>query len=510
MGARSEGKNAAMGQKNEARLRALLGEIEYLSNISQTLSWDMRVVMPAAAADYRGREMGYLAGKCHALETSPEMGELLLSLEAEPPADPVTRAMVRQARRTFDRLKNVPADLYAACAAHNLRTEHAWPEARRKSDYESIRPLLEQAFAYQRDLAACYGFGDDPLTGLMDRWEAGDTRREMDGIFARLKEELVPLVQKLRCLPQPDRSPLLGAFPKDRQKAFCHDVLQAVGFDFSRGRVDESAHPYTTFNHRGDVRITCRYFEDDFTRAVSSSLHEGGHAIYWQDLGEDLGGTGLDRSASLAMDESQARFLECMLGHSLPFWQWALPLGARYFPELSGADLAAFWRGLNGLRLSPLRLGADELTYTLHILLRYELEKDLFDGALSFRDLPEAWSEKSAAYLGVRPQNDAEGVLQDMHWFSGYIGYFQSYALGNLYAAQFLRAMEKDLPDLWAQVRRGDFAAVKAWNGAHIHRFGALKPAREILRDATGEGLDAGIYIDYLREKYARVYGRQA
>ena len=504
------GEKPAMGQKNEARLRALLEEIEYLNNISQTLSWDMRVTMPAAAADYRSREMGYLAGKRHALETSSEMGDLLTSLEQEAPEDPILRAAVRQARRTYDRLKNVPADLYAAYAAHNLRTEHAWPAARANSDYESIRPLLAQEFAYQRELAACYGYADDPLTGLMDRWEAGDTREEVDVLFDQLKEALVPLLQELRDLPQPDRTPLKGAFPREKQKAFCHAVLEAVGFDFSRGRVDESAHPYTTFNHRRDVRITCRYFEDDFTRAVGSSLHEGGHAIYWQNLGEELAGTGLDRSASLALDEAQARFLECMLGRSLPFWQWALPMASRYFPALSGQDPEAFWRGLNGLTVSPLRLGADELTYTLHILLRYELEKELFDGTLSFRDLPEAWNEKTERYLGVRPRNDGEGVLQDMHWFSGYIGYFQSYALGNLYAAQFLGAMEQDLPDLFDRVRRGDFAAVKAWNGRHIHRFGALKPARDILRDATGEGLDTGRYIDYLQEKYARIYGRQA
>ena len=504
------GEKAAMGQKNEARLRALLEQIEYLNNISQTLSWDMRVTMPAAAADYRGREMGYLASRLHALRTSPEMGELLLSLTADPPADPLWQAAVRKARRTYEQLKKVPADLYAAYAAHNLRTEHAWPEARRRNDYEGIRPLLAQEFAFKRELAACCGYGDDPLTGLMDQWEAGDTRAEMDGLFASLKRELVPLVQRLRELPEPDRTPLVGAFPQVRQKALCHAILEAVGFDFDRGRVDESAHPYTTFNHRGDVRITCRYFEDDFTRAVGSSLHEGGHAIYWQSMGQELAGTGLNESASLAMDESQARFLECVLGRSLPFWQWALPLAARYFPALKGTDPEAFWRGLNALRVTPLRLGSDELSYNLHILLRYELEKDLFDGALSFRDLPAAWNEKSAAYLGVRPETDAQGVLQDMHWFSGYIGYFQSYTLGNIYAVQFLQAMKRDLPDLFDRVRRGDFAPVKAWNGQHIHRFGAARSAREILRDAAGEDVNAGRYVGYLKEKYARVYGQKA
>lgn len=499
-----------MGQKAEARFRALLNEIEELHNISQTLSWDMRVVMPPAAASYRSREMGYLAGRLHALQTSPEMEELLISLEADPPQDPVLRAALKASRRTFDQLRVVPGDLLAAYAAHNLQTEHAWPAARAANDYAGIRPLLEQEFAYKRDLAACFGFADDPLTGLMDQWEAGDTRTEMDGLFATLKGKLVPLLQQLRNLPQPDRTPLMGAFPKEKQKAFCRRVLEAVGFDFTRGRTDESPHPYTTFNHRRDVRITCRYFEDDFTRATMSSLHEGGHAIYWQNLGPELDGTPLARSSSLAMDESQARFLECMVGRSLPFWEWALPVACRYFPTLEDVSPEAFWRGLNGLRISPLRLGADELSYNLHILLRYELEKALFDGTLSFRDLPEAWNEKSEQYLGVRPRTDAEGVLQDMHWFSGYIGYFQSYTLGNVYASQFLCSIARDVPDLFDRVRRGDFAKLKAWNREHIHRFGAARSARQILRDATGEELNVDRYIGYLKEKYARVYGLKA
>ncbi len=496
-----------MGQRTEERFRALIQKIDCLTNISQTLSWDMRVMMPRDAAAYRNEEMGLLAAQIHELKTSEGMEELLLSLEKEPSEDPILQAMVRKARDEHDRLKRVPRDLFAACAAHTLQTEHLWPRARRESDYGLIRPLLEQEFAYKREWAACLGFGDDPMTGLMDRWEAGNTRAETDRLFDTLKAALVPLVRELKALPQPDRAPLNGVFPRERQKAFCHEVLRAVGFDFDRGRQDESAHPYTTFNHRRDVRITCRFFEDDFTRALLSSLHEGGHAIYWQNLGPELDGTGLAASASLALDESQARFLECMIGRSLPFWAWALPLAGRYFPRLSGVSPEAFWRGLNALRISPLRLGADELSYNLHILLRYELEKALFDKTLSFRDLPEAWNDKTETYLGVRPGSDAEGVLQDMHWFSGYIGYFPSYVLGNCYASAFLPAMEKDVPDLFDRVRRGDFADMKAWNGAHIHRFGAARPARQILREATGEELSADRYVRYLLEKYARVYG---
>ena len=499
-----------MGQKTEARFRALMEKIEYLNNIAQTLSWDMRVNMPPAAAAYRGEEMGLLAGQVHALQTSEEMEALLLPLEEQPIADPILRAMVQKARRDLDRLRNVPQDLLAAYAAHNLKTEHLWPRARAENDYELIRPFLEQEFAYKRELAACCGFPDDPLTGLMDQWESGTTRAEVDGLFNTLKTALVPLAQALRDLPQPDQTPLRGLFPKEKQQAFCHELLRAVGFDFDRGRLDESPHPYTTFNFRKDIRITCRYFEDNFTRAALSCLHEGGHAIYWQNMAPDLDGTGLGQSASLALDESQARFLECVLGHSLPFWTWALPTARRWFPELAETSPEAFWRGLSALRVTPFRLGSDELSYNLHILLRYELEKELFAGTVSFADLPAAWSEKARAYLGVSPRNHSEGVLQDMHWFSGYIGYFQNYVMGNCYASLFFRAMQRDVPDLMDRVSQGDFSPVKAWNQAHIHRFGATKPAREILRDATGEALSAGAYIDDIREKYARIYGLQA
>lgn len=504
------GENATMGQKPEARFRAIMGQIDCLNSISSTLSWDMRVAMPPAGAACRSEEMERLAGRIHALKTSREMGELLSCLEADPPQDPVILAMESKARREYERLNRVPEDLFAAYAAHTLRTEALWPTARTNGDYELIRPLLAQEFAYKREISACCGFGDDPLTGLMDQWEPGLTRAEIDGLFETLKRELIPLMQALQALPQPDRKPLAGVFPIEKQKAFCRRVLEAVGFDFDRGRVDESPHPYTTVNHRQDVRITCRYFEDDFTRALFSSLHEGGHAIYGQSVDPALMGTGLGRAASFPMDEGQARFLECMIGHSLPFWEWALPLAKGWFPDLQDQSTAAFWRSLNALKVTPLRLGSDELSYNLHILLRYELEKELFDGALSFQDLPGAWNEKTKAYLGVRPRNDAEGVLQDMHWFSGFVGYYQNYTLGSCYASQLLGAMERDVPDLFEEVRRGRFNGVKAWNEAHVHRFGAIRPARQILRAAAGEDLNVDRYVRYLQEKYARVYGLQA
>ena len=490
----------------EERFRALMGRIDMLTNISHTLSWDMRVTMPKDAAEYRGSEIGFLAGEIHALETSDEMESLLRELEEAPPADPVLRAMVQKARRTCDRQKTIPGDLYAAFADHNLRTEHVWAEARGKNDFSMVLPWLKQEFAYKKELISCAGFADDPVTGLMDEWEAGTTRQQIDRLFDELKAFLVPFVQRLRSVPQPDPAPLQGLFPKEKQKAFCREVLQAVGFDFNRGRVDEGAHPYTTFNFRKDIRFTCRYFEDDFTRAVLSSLHEGGHAIHWQNMGQELDHTTLAVSTSLPIDESQARFQENILGRSLAFWEHFLPIAAKYFPELEGRSPESFWRALNALHLSPLRLTSDELTYNLHIILRYELEKALLDGSLPFEELPEAWNTLSEEYLGVRPINDAEGVLQDMHWFSGYICYFQSYVLGNCYDGHFLNAMRKDLPDLFGQVRRGDFSAILNWNVSHIHRFASTKTPRQVLWDATGEELSARHYLQYLEDKYTELY----
>ena len=495
-----------MEQRTEERFRALMRQIDLLTNISQTLSWDMRVMMPKDAAEYRGAEMGYLAGQIHALETSPEMDELLHKLESAPPEDPVLRAMVSKARRNCDKLSRVPQALYAAYADHNLKTEHIWAQARAKNDYAMVLPYLRQEFQYKKELISCAGFADDPLTGLMDEWEAGTTRQQIDRLYEELKSFLVPFLRRLRSEPQPDLSPLRGSFPVEKQKAFCREVLEAVGYNFDRGRVDESAHPYTTFNHRKDIRFTCRYFEDDFTRATLSCLHEGGHAIHWQNMGAELDGTTMAVSTSLSVDESQSRFQENILGRSLAFWEHFLPVAAKYFPALAGVDPVDFYRALNALRVSPLRLTSDELSYNLHIILRYELEKALLDGSLSFEDLPAAWNAKSTEYLGVCPANDAEGVLQDMHWFSGYICYFQSYVLGNCYDGHFLHAMRREIPDLFGQIRRGDFSQILNWNVLHIHRFASMKTPRQVLWDATGEELAAGHYLQYLTDKYKDIY----
>ena len=495
-----------MDYSAEERFRALMRKIDYLNNISQTLSWDMRVMMPKDAAEYRGAEMGFLAGQIHTLETSPEMEALLQELESTQPEDFVLRAMIRKARFTHDRLSKVPEALYAAYADHNLKTEHIWAEARAKNDYSMVLPFLKQEFTFKKELISCAGFADDPLTGLMDEWEAGTTRQQIDGLYEELKAFLVPFVQRLRVEPQPDPAPLRGCFPKEKQKAFCREVLQAVGYNFDRGRVDEGAHPYTTFNFRKDIRFTCRYFEDDFTRATLSCLHEGGHAIHWQNMGAELDGTTLAVSTSLSVDESQSRFQENILGRSLAFWEHFLPVARKYFPALEGVSPEAFYRALNALHVSPVRLTADELTYNLHIILRYELEKALLDGNLSFEDLPAAWNKKSMEYLGICPRNDAEGVLQDMHWFSGYICYFQSYVLGNCYDGHFLHAMQKDIPDLFDQVRRGDFSEILNWNVSHIHRFASTKTPRQVLLDATGEELSAGHYLRYLKDKYTEIY----
>ena len=495
-----------MNRRAEEQFRSLMQKIDWLTNISQTLSWDMRVAMPKDAAEYRGAEIGFLAGQIHSLETSPEMESLLQELESTPPEDEILKAMVKKARRTYDRLSRTPEALYSAYADHNLKTEHVWAEARAKNDYSMVLPWLKQEFQYKKELIRCVGFTDDPVTGLMDEWETGTTRQQIDRLFEELRTYLIPFVQRLRSEPQPDPAPLRGFFPKEKQKAFCREVLQAVGYNFDRGRVDEEAHPYTTFNHRIDIRFTCRWFENDFTRAVLSCLHEGGHAIHWQNMGAELDGTTLAVSTSLPIDESQARFQESMLGRSLPFWEHFLPVAAKYFPELEGIDPESFYRALNALHISPLRLTADELTYNLHIILRYELEKALLDGSLPFEELPAAWNEKSAEYLGVCPETDAEGVLQDMHWFSGYICYFQSYVLGNCYDGHFLCAMKREIPDLFGQVGRGDFAQILNWNVEHIHRFASMKTPRQVLWDATGEELSAKHYLDYLTEKYTGIY----
>ena len=487
-------------------LYAIAREIDFLENTARILGWDMRVNLPKAAGEYRGETIGFLSGEVYRRKTSPALDEALSVLEEGPEQDEITEALIRKLRREHRHLSEVPAELESAYAAHNLKTELVWQEARQANDYALVRPYAEKEFEFLREIQAAHRHADDPLTGLMQEGEPGLTCEKVDALFGELKAFELPFLERLKESPRKLPDLPAGPFLIRPQKALIREVLTAVGFDFERGRIDESAHPITTFGDRTDVRFTDRFYEEDFTRALLTAMHEGGHALHCQGGDPSLRFTTLEDLPYAALNESQSRFMENIVGRSLPFWEWCLPIAQKHFPALAGRTPGQLWEALGRLSIGTNRLTADELTYNLHIIIRYELEKALFDRSLSFGDLPEAWNAKYREYLGVTPASDAEGVLQDMHWYSGFIGYFQSYTFGNFYDGHFLKAMRRDVPDIPGLIHRGEFAPITGWLREHVQRYGGTKEPAEILA-ALGEGaLSARGYIDYIKAKYEALY----
>ena len=485
-------------------------EIDYLENAKASLSWDMRVNLPPAAGEYRGEMIGFLAGQIYERKTSEKMNEILCCLEEEAAEgnSAVLSAMIRKFRREYRYLREVPPELNRECAAHILKTEVMWRRAKAENDFPLIIPWMKREFDLLKETAAAHGYKDDPMTALMSAGDPGITREKADRLFSELKAFLLPFLDRLRGAAVPvAKMDLVGPFSKNSQEEFCAEILGTIGYDFSRGRIDEGAHPYTTANDRSDIRLVTRYPEQNFLSGLISCLHEGGHAMHWQNTMPALSGTTLEKVPYDALCESQSRFIENMIGRSYEFWEYCLPAARRYFPQLEGTAPGEIFRTLSALNFTADRLDSDEITYNLHIMIRYEIEKLLFDGAVSFEDLPAIWSDKYAEYLGVCPENDAKGVLSDMHWYSGYAGYFQSYVMGNLYDGHFYDAMRKEIPDMYEQIRRGNFENVTGWLKEHIQKYGGMYEPAELLKMADGEELSAGHYIGYLREKYGKLYG---
>ena len=491
----------------EKRFRALVREIDFLENIRSTLSWDMRVNLPLDAAGYRGDSIAFLSGEAMKRKTSDEMNELLCVLEEKPAEDPILEAMIKKYRKQYKYQAEIDPALYMEYASHNLQCEVVWQEAKKHNDFASLAPWMKKEFELLAKLAACHGWEKDPMSGLMDEWEPGITRKEMDRLFGELKDFMLPLLDDIKASPvKPDPALILGEYPIPLQEKLCRRVLDDIGFDFRKGRVDVSAHPYTTGNDIYDIRLTTRYYEENFTMAVCSCLHEGGHALTGQHIDPALRYTTLEHMVGAGMNEAQSRYLENFVGRSPEYWEYLLPVAAEYFPQLKKISPEDFYLSMNCVRQSPHRMRCDELTYNLHIILRYELEKMLFDGDITFDELPKVWNEKSKEYLGAVPENDAEGVLQDMHWSSGYIGYFHTYVLGNFYDGHFYEAMLKDIPDFHEKVRKGDLLPVTGWMKEKLHKTGGMYQPAEVLKRVDGQELTAKHYIDYIREKYSRMY----
>jgi carboxypeptidase Taq len=493
------------------RFRELLRTLKQYEEILGVVYWDMRTGAPRKGIGLRSEAVGTLSSEIFRISTSDEMGELLQKLE-EPDTyaglNAIDRKLVEESRKDFDRNRKLPPQMYKEYVVLTSQAESAWEVAKEKNDFPGFAPYLEKIIDYNRKFVELWGVKSTPYDTLLDMYEPDMTTASLDRLFGELRARLVPLAEAIaKEGDRPDTSFLQGTFDIGAQKKFSLYTLKQMGYDFEAGRLDESVHPFATGLSPGDVRITTRYLAHDVTSALFGTIHEGGHALYEQNIAEELAGTPLCTGTSMGIHESQSRLWENMIGRSRGFWQRYFPELQKHFPgQLDGVSAEAFYRGINVVEPSLIRIEADELTYNLHIMIRYEIEKMLFNEALSVRELPEVWNAKYKEALGIVPPTDAEGVLQDVHWSGGSFGYFPSYSLGNMYAAQIMNTAKIALPELEGQIAQGDLLPLKAWLTEGVYRHGKLLKPAEIIERISGEPLKSSYLCDYLEGKYRDIY----
>ena len=491
-----------------AEFKLEMGILNDLGAAADLLSWDQDTYMPSGAAAGRGQQLATLHSIHHARLTSERVSDLLAALEsAGLPADSPERAMVREARRHADRARSVPARLVEELARRSSSARVAWSRARAEDRFELFAPELAEMFALKREEADAVG-GGSRYDALLDEYEPGATAAGLAELFEPLRVEQVGLLEAIRASGvQHPAGMLERGYPVAAQRDLCLRTVAAFGYDLDRGRLDVTLHPFATTIGGDDVRITTRYDEHFLNTALFDAMHEAGHAMYEQGIDPAYHRTPLASGASLGVHESQSRLWENLVGRSLPYWQGAYPALQAAFPaQLGEVALADFYRAINRVEGSLIRVEADEVSYNLHVLVRFELELALLQGDLAVADLPGAWNELYGEYLGLAPASDADGCLQDIHWAAGLIGYFPTYALGNLMSAQLAAAARRAEPHLDEALSAGDFAPLLAWLRVNVHRHGCRYRPEELLAQATGSGLSAGPYMTYLREKYGELY----
>jgi len=482
-----------------------------LRSIEDVLGWDEQTKMPAAGAEHRAEQMALLAGMIHQRRIDPDYGARLAELAEGPLAADLysdAGATIRRLKRDFDKKAKLPVRLVEELARTTILAQSAWLKARAEDDYASFAPLLEKVFDLKREEADALGGGACRYDALLDDYEPEMRTEDMAAVLSALRAELVPLVEAIVASGRrPDRSILTRGFPIDRQKALGRELAEMIGYDLARGRLDTTGHPFCTTLGPNDCRIAIRYHERDLGSAVFGVLHEAGHGIYEQGLRTDQYGLPLGEAASLGLHESQSRLWENLVGRSRAFWQFAYPKVQSHFPDaLADVSLDDFHFAVNDVRPSLVRVEADEVTYNLHILVRFELEQALLDGHLTVADAPAAWNQKYRDYLGIVPPSDAGGILQDIHWSAGLVGYFPTYALGNLYAAQIFAQAEKELGPLAAAMAAGRLRPLRDWLTANVYRQGRRCSAGKLVERLTGRPVSHDALIQDLRTKYEPLY----
>ncbi len=492
-------------------LKQRLLEVYDLNGAMALLHWDQTTYMPPGGAEARGRQIALLSRLAHERFVDPAIGRLLDELrpyEESLPYDSDEASLIRVTRREYERAVKVPVEFTAELRQHTSQTYMVWAKARPADDFSMVRPYLEKTLDYSRRLADFFPGYEHIADPLIDFSDYGMKVSTLRPLFARLRDELVPLVEAITSQEPADDSCLHAHFPEEKQLAFGIEVIKRFGFDFQRGRQDKTLHPFMTKFSLGDVRITTRVKENDLSEALFSTFHEAGHALYEQGIKMEYEGTPLAEGASSGVHESQSRLWENYVGRSLPFWEYFYPRLQETFPDqLGNVSLETFYRAINKVQRSLIRTDADEVTYNLHVIIRFELELDLLEGNLSIAELPEAWRERYRAYLGIAPPNDSDGVLQDVHWYGGIIGgAFQGYTLGNIMAAQFFEKALQEHPEIEEEMRRGEFTTLHTWLRENIYQHGSKYTPAELVRRVTGEDLSVEPYIRYLRRKFGQLY----
>ena len=501
-------------------LTAHIAEYHDLLCILNTLKWDMRTMMPAAGAASRGRQLATLTKLAKSIFVSDDTARLLDAAEnelASADADSYSVRALRQTRDAYEIQRRIPADLVGRMAALGAESEAAWAQARQDSDFASFKPYLEQMLALNIELAEAIGYEDHPFDALVGQFEPGMTAARLGQLFAELKARILPLLARIVAADAPLPVDLWEAdYDIGVQKKLCRELTSLIGFDYERGRLDIAPHPFEISFTRDDVRITTRYDANYLPMSLFAALHEAGHGLYEQNIAPELTRTALTADflgqyavggASYGAHEFSSRLWENQIGRSRGFWRLHFNRLQERFPEqLAGIDAEFFYRAVNRVRPSLIRVEADEVTYNLHIMLRAEIEMALLEGAVSVADLPEIWNAKMQEYLGLTPPDDRRGVLQDVHWSFGGFGNFPTYTIGNIMAAQVLAAAHAQKPDLAAKLAAGDYQALLNWLSEHIYRHGRAYSPDELLTRVAGEGLNTAPLLEYLEIKYRDLY----
>ncbi len=492
-------------------LKDRLLEVDNLNHAASVLTWDQSTYMPPGGAPARARQMATLGRLAHEKFVDASIGRLLDALrpyEESLPYDADDAALIRVTRRDYERLVRVPNELVAEFTNHGAMSYQAWTEARPANDFKRMEPLLAKTIDLSRRYANCFPGYEHIADPLIDQADYGMKAASLRVLFDELRRELVPLVQAISAQAEADDACLRRHFPEDRQLAFGMEVVKQFGYDLYRGRQDKTHHPFMIKFSLGDVRITTRVKEDYLGEALFSTMHESGHAMYEQGINLDYEGTPLAGGTSAGVHESSSRLWENLVGRSRGFWEHYYPKLQAVFPDqLGGVPLDTYYRAVNKVERSLIRTDADEVTYNLHVMIRFGLELELLEGRLAARDLPEAWHERYQADLGVHAPDDRDGILQDVHWYAGAVGgAFQGYSLGNIIGAQFFDAALKAQPGIPGEIRQGQFRSLWGWLREHVYKPGRKYTAPELIERATGQPLTIAPYIRYLKEKFGELY----